>query len=139
MTDEHGLRGLRSPASHGQSTIEYAVLMAIIVAALVAMQIYVKRGFSGRLRAAADSVGEQYSPRHTTSTDTQLTVVSNTTTTSQLARNQDLGDGSRGAVMVTTTTINRVDRGHGRPEGDTTTRTGTETVEALGTETLWER
>ena len=50
----------------GQSMLEYAICLAVVVAALLAMQIYVKRGISGKLRAAADSTGEQYEPRKTT-------------------------------------------------------------------------
>ena len=52
----------------GQSTLEYAVLIAVVAAAAIAMQIYVKRGIQGRLRSSADSIGEQYAPGHTTST-----------------------------------------------------------------------
>lgn len=51
----------------GQSTLEYAVLIAVIVAALIAVQVYVKRGYQGRLRTAADDMGEQFSPGYTTS------------------------------------------------------------------------
>jgi len=51
----------------GQSTAEYAVLIAVAVGALLAMQIYVKRGAMGRLKDATDQIGEQFSPLHTTS------------------------------------------------------------------------
>jgi len=51
----------------GQSTLEYAILIAIIVAALLAMQIYIKRGIQGKLRSSADSIGEQYSAGNMTS------------------------------------------------------------------------
>ena len=44
----------------GQSTMEYAVLLAIVAAALIAMNVYVKRGIQGRLRDLAD----QISPTH---------------------------------------------------------------------------
>ena len=49
----------------GQSTAEYAVLIAVIIAAVLAMQLYVKRAMSGRLRQASDQVGEQFSPAAT--------------------------------------------------------------------------
>ena len=45
----------------GQSTLEYALVIAVIVAALVAMQTYIKRGFQGKLKASTDDVGEQFS------------------------------------------------------------------------------
>ena len=50
----------------GQSTLEYALIIAVVVAGLLLMQHYVKRGFAGRLRTASDDMGEQYDPtRHT--------------------------------------------------------------------------
>ena len=46
----------------GQSTLEYAIVVAIIVAGLLAMQFYVKRGWEGKLKTAADDMGEQFEP-----------------------------------------------------------------------------
>ena len=46
----------------GQSTVEYALIIAIVVAGLLAMQFYVKRGYSGRLKSAADDMGDAYDP-----------------------------------------------------------------------------
>jgi hypothetical protein len=46
----------------GQSTLEYAIVVAIIVGGLLAMQFYVKRGWEGKLRSAADDMGEQFEP-----------------------------------------------------------------------------
>lgn len=51
----------------GQSTLEYAVLIVVIIAALVAMQVYLKRGIQGRMRESADQIGEQFSPGATVS------------------------------------------------------------------------
>jgi len=42
----------------GQSTLEYAVLASVVVAALLFMQIYVKRGAMGKLRSATDRIME---------------------------------------------------------------------------------
>jgi hypothetical protein len=36
--------------------MEYAVLLSIVVGALVAMQVYVKRGLQGRVRDLADQI-----------------------------------------------------------------------------------
>jgi Flp pilus assembly pilin Flp len=52
---------------NGQSILEYAVITACIIAALVAMRIYIKRGISGGLKSAADQLGEQYDPGNTES------------------------------------------------------------------------
>jgi uncharacterized protein (UPF0333 family) len=46
----------------GQSTLEYAMIIAVIVAGLLLMQHYIKRGYSGRLKNASDDLGEQYDP-----------------------------------------------------------------------------
>ncbi len=51
----------------GQSLFEYSILFALILSALLIMQFYIQRGYQGRLKAEADSVGQQYSPGHTTS------------------------------------------------------------------------
>jgi len=57
----------------GQSTLEYAVLIVCVVAALISMKIYLKRSVSGNLRQAGDQIGSQYEPRNTTgSTNTTL-------------------------------------------------------------------
>ncbi len=78
----------------GQSTLEYAVLIIIIIGALLAIQVYVKRGVQGRLRSAADDIGDQFSPGNTNVT--KSTTVSSSTkdtfmsgvTNSQLRTNE---------------------------------------------------
>jgi len=71
-----------------QSTLEYALLIGVIVAGLIAMQMYLKRGYQGKLRESTDQIGEQYSPDYTTSkttvtkeSTTQETVKDKTTRT----------------------------------------------------------
>lgn len=49
-----------------QSTLEYAVLVGVVVAGLLAMQVYLKRGYQGNLKEQADSMGSQFSPGQTT-------------------------------------------------------------------------
>lgn len=44
----------------GQSVLEYAILMVIIIAALLTLQTYIKRGIQGRLKSATDDIGSQY-------------------------------------------------------------------------------
>jgi uncharacterized protein (UPF0333 family) len=61
----------------GQSLLEYSVLFAVVLSALLIMQFYLKRGYQGRLKKEADTVGEQYSPGHTTSV-----IITNTNSTS---------------------------------------------------------
>lgn len=72
----------------GQSTLEYAVLIVVIIAALIAMQVYLKRGIQGGLREKSDQIGEQFSPgytmtnltttTHSRTRDTSWTVASRT-------------------------------------------------------------
>lgn len=57
----------KSRARKAQSTIEYAMVCGIFVVALLSMQFYMKRAFSGMFRSAGDEFGDQYAPRHTTS------------------------------------------------------------------------
>ena len=49
----------------GQSTIEYAILIIIIIGALLTIQVYLKRGVQGRGKSSADDIGEQFSPGNT--------------------------------------------------------------------------
>ncbi len=49
----------------GQSTLEYAVLIIIVIGALLSVQVYIKRGIQGRLKSAADDIGSQYSDGNT--------------------------------------------------------------------------
>ena len=45
----------------GQSAVEYAVMIAVVIAALLALNIYIKRGFMGRYRSLGDQAGSQFS------------------------------------------------------------------------------
>ena len=122
---------LRTFRRAGQSTVEYVVVAAAVAAALLSMAVYMKRGFSGNLRASADSVSEQYHPKHSSSDITQ-TFSSDTKTVSTLWPDQLVGVNERdepifGDTMETVTTITK----------DTSRRTGSETVGAL-TGDLWD-
>jgi Flp pilus assembly pilin Flp len=64
---------IRLRGKKGQNTLEYAVIIAVVVAGLIAMQTYIKRGVQGKLRSSTDSIGEQYSPSNTTGTYTTTT------------------------------------------------------------------
>ncbi len=50
--------------SGGQGTIEYAVLICILVAALISMKVYMQRGFEGKMKKSADQIsgGTLYAP-----------------------------------------------------------------------------
>ena len=48
-----------------QSTLEYALLIAVVIGSLLYMQNYLKRSMQGRLQRIGDQMGEQYSPGRT--------------------------------------------------------------------------
>ena len=62
----------------GQGTLEYVLVVIIILGVFIAMQNYIKRGFQGRWKASMDDLGDQYDPRLVNSLVTS-TVVSNAT------------------------------------------------------------
>ena len=64
----------------GQSTLEYVILVGFIIAALIAMAIYMKRGVQGKLRESTDQIGEQYEAGATTSLYTVGTDIQQTET-----------------------------------------------------------
>ena len=41
----------------GQSVLEYAMIIAVVVGALIAMQIFLKRSVQGKLRESIDDIG----------------------------------------------------------------------------------
>ena len=79
-----------------QGTLEYAALTAIVVGALIGLQVYMKRGLQGKLKSSADQIGEQYSPHATTGTVTTIVEseseesVAGGTTTSNTKQTQDV-------------------------------------------------
>ena len=64
----------------GQTTLEYIVLLIIVLGALLAIQNYFKRGLQGRWKAALDDMGDQYDPRVADSS-VRHTLVQSTNTT----------------------------------------------------------
>jgi uncharacterized protein (UPF0333 family) len=71
---------LNNRRKKGQSTLEYAILIIIVMAALLSIQVYIKRGIQGRMKQAADDIGDQFSPQNTSVTITRRTqAVSNDT------------------------------------------------------------
>lgn len=56
-----------------QSTLEYAILIIIVIGALLAIQLYIKRGVQGRLKQATDDIGAQFSPGNTNFRKTMTT------------------------------------------------------------------
>jgi hypothetical protein len=63
--------------TRAQSLLEYAVLTACIMAALMGMQHYLKRSIEGRIKQTADQIGDPYDANNTN-------VVTFTNTTSMM-------------------------------------------------------
>jgi len=84
-----------------QSTLEYALIVAVVVGGLIAMQVYIKRGLQGKLKESADQLGEQYSPGYTTGT-----VTVNTTSSTQ----EDLASGITSTESTTAQNITSSDQ-----------------------------
>jgi hypothetical protein len=55
-----------------QSTLEYALLISVIVGAFLGMQNYLKRSLQGRMQIIGDQMGDQYSPGLTKRTEDML-------------------------------------------------------------------
>ena len=53
-----------------QSTLEYAVLIACVVGALLAMQIYLKRAYEGKVSSSVDQIGDQFDAKSTSKEST---------------------------------------------------------------------
>lgn len=49
----------------GQSVVEYAFLLVVVMGVLITMSQYIKRGVQGRWKALVDDMGSQYDPKLT--------------------------------------------------------------------------
>jgi hypothetical protein len=95
-----------------QSTLEYAIVIFAVVAALLAMQVYMRRGLQGKMRSSADELSvQQYEPKNTVS-DITTTQMSDITTKSETTEDDERYN------TTTTTIIN----------AQTENRSGSETV-----------
>lgn len=88
-----------------QTTAEYAILIGLVVAALVAMQTYVKRGLQGRMRDATDTFANQTINLGTTTQyePYYLQQGSATTSTSTASETTALGGAINRTTNATTT------------------------------------
>ena len=75
---------MRRGKRKGQTTAEYAVLLGLVIAAILAMQVYVKRGIQARIRTETDGITggyDQYEPYYLSSDFTSTRDTSETETT----------------------------------------------------------
>ena len=91
----------------GQSTLEYAVLIVVIIGALLTIQVYIKRGVQGRLKSAADDIGDQYSDGNVNSIkqtvrNSNTEEVFNAGTSSSAIKGAELTNTMENAVIINT-------------------------------------
>ena len=79
-----------------QSTMEYALVIGVVVAALLAINIYIKRAAEGRLKSSVDQIGEQFDAHKTS-------VFRNETTTGYTRETSSTGGVSTTTSNQTTT------------------------------------
>ena len=106
----------------GQSTVEYAIVVGVVVAALVAMQTYVKRGLQARYH---DGIQFLATETNINSTDNDVTF-GNTTqyepyylSSSYITasdKNENENSGARGQITRTLTNDNRTREMNGYDE-----------------------
>jgi len=91
----------------GQTIIEYATFIVVVVLALLAMQVYVKRGVQGKIKDMADQISPTlYNPNTTTS---------DYTTTTQRSSSMTYDRGASTSTVQESTTRSGTE--HTEPEG----------------------
>jgi len=106
----------------GQGTLEYAILIAVVVGALLMMQHYMSRGVQGKLRDSADNIGEQYSAGHMKSTYTTHQTGSLVTKETFGSTDADSGKFNSGVSKYEVTTPAEVDRTATGKDAETITK-----------------
>ena len=104
-----------------QSTLEYVYLLAIMAAAIIAMLVYMKRGFQGNLRGQAEQIGAGYYDPKNTSVDSVETKRAQSTVVSE---------------SVSTTTYGAPKAGSTSVSSSSNTEEGTQTVDRQTNENL---
>jgi uncharacterized protein (UPF0333 family) len=101
---------LKLLSKRAQTTAEYAVLIALVVGAVVAMQVYIKRGLQGRLKSAVDAtaVGAADTSTVLKSDQYEPYYLSSTAETTQNAKDsEDYKEGAVDRASNTETSANR--------------------------------
>lgn len=89
--------------SKAQSTLEYALLIGVVVGGLLTMQNYLKRSIQGKLQASADEISpDQYSPYNTQKDDKLHSTIAQITETTTIGK-ATLVSGSVGRTQTDVT------------------------------------
>lgn len=81
---------LRRPG-RGQTILEYSLMVAVTIAALLIVQVFVKRGYQGKLKESSERIGEQFS-RSGSSSIQQSHLSGTQTVTEETATNDTMAD-----------------------------------------------
>lgn len=82
-----------------QTTLEYAVLVVVVIGALLAIQTYLKRGIEGKIKGSTDDISsEQF--------EMNATTYNKITTTRSRTQDAQFNTGSFGNTVFSNTTIN---------------------------------
>ena len=104
----------------GQSTAEYAIVIGLVIAAAVAMQIYVKRSLQAKIKDATDYNDADAVAGGQIGTTSQYEPYYNTQDVTSTRAGSTLSETTNGGGVVRTI----------QGAGDVSTRTGSTTVEA---------
>ena len=74
-----------------QGVLEYSILLGLLIAGLVTMQVYLKRGMQGRLKGSGEQLndGLGYSPRATNSNQTIIRNVTEQESSATICRDNN--------------------------------------------------
>ncbi|MFA5346487.1 MAG: hypothetical protein WC315_09475 [Candidatus Omnitrophota bacterium] len=90
----------------GQSTAEYAIVIGLVIAAIVAMQVYVKRGIQGKVKDAVDYKDSSDTVTGTTTQYEPYYTQSSMSSTQSVADKEDVATGG-GVTRTSDTTASR--------------------------------
>jgi uncharacterized protein (UPF0333 family) len=76
-------------SKQGQSILEYSIMLAVVIAVLLIMQSFVKRGYQGSLKSSSDKMGEQFSAGGTTIKE-EITMKDHQIINTEAATNTDI-------------------------------------------------
>jgi len=94
-----------------QSTLEFSIVIFAIVAALLAMQVYIRRGLQGRMRSSVDELSvQQYEPKRTVS---DITITQNSDIDVDTTTEVDATDPTKYKTTITTNITSQEERRSG--------------------------
>lgn len=84
-----------------QSTLEYALVIAAVIGALLAINAYMKKGIQGRLKESADQIGKQFDGNGTYNASWNSSSSGTTTTTENRTEGETTSNVSTGETITT--------------------------------------